>query len=124
MYLSLLSIFPFVCLYLCTYIRLLCENAITNPPQTSREGQRGGKEGFKPSGYSSLNQEKILKAEFVRKVKKCQFRAEGGLQSKSFIPETPLKMTINGGSNQVKSKIGGHLEVETEIVTFQICRTK
>ena len=51
------SIFPFVCMYLCTYIRLLCENAIMNPPQTSREGQGGGKEGFRPSGYSGLNQE-------------------------------------------------------------------
>ena len=32
-------------------------------------------------------------------------------------------MTINGGSDQVKSKIGGHLKVETEVATFQICRT-
>ena len=44
-------------MYLCTYIRLLCENAIMNPPQISREGQGGGKEGFRPSGYSCLNQE-------------------------------------------------------------------
>ena len=92
-----------------------------NPLKTSREGQGGAKEGFRPSGYSGFYQEKFLKAEFVRKVKKRQFRAEGGLQSKSFIPETPLKMTINGGSDQVKSKIGGHLEVETEVLTFQIC---
>ena len=54
------SIFPFICMYLCTYIRLLCENAIMNPPQTSREGQEGGKEGFRPSGYSGLNQENFL----------------------------------------------------------------
>ena len=46
----------YVPMYLCTYIRLLCENAIMNPPQTSREGQGGGREGFRPSGYSSLNQ--------------------------------------------------------------------
>ena len=47
----------YVPMYLCTYIRLLCEKAIMNPPQTSREGQGGGKEGFRPSGYSGLNQE-------------------------------------------------------------------
>ena len=74
-------------MYQCTYIRLLTEKAIMIPPEISREGQGGGKE-----------------------VKKRQFRAEGGIQSKSFIPETPLKMTINGGSDQVKSKIGCHLE--------------
>ena len=31
-------------------------------------------------------------------------------------------MTINGGSDQVKSKIGGHLEVEIELRLFRYAK--
>ena len=57
MYLQYVSVFLHVPMYLCTCIRLLIEKAIMIPPQISREGQGGGKEGFRPSGYSGLNQE-------------------------------------------------------------------
>ena len=73
-------------MYLYTYIRLLCENSIMNPPQTSREGQGGGKEGFRSSGYSGLNQENFKKPNLSEKSKGASFgQKEASNQKVSFL---------------------------------------